>query len=73
MPRSVLPPDLRDASAEERAELEQVWARLGDAPPPAPPGQNGSSIRTRMMTVPCTGCGQTSSIRSLPAPFFVPA
>lgn len=32
MPRSVLPPDLRDASAEERAELEQVWARLGDAP-----------------------------------------
>lgn len=32
MPRTVLPPELRDASDEERADLEQVWARLGDAP-----------------------------------------
>ncbi|HIG74176.1 MAG TPA: DUF4974 domain-containing protein [Bacteroidetes bacterium] len=43
MPRSVLPPDLRDASAEERAELEQVWARLGDAPPPAPPADTDAA------------------------------
>ncbi|MEL6616027.1 MAG: hypothetical protein AAFQ43_09835, partial [Bacteroidota bacterium] len=37
MSRPVLPPDLRDALPEERAQLERVWAMLGDAPPATTP------------------------------------
>ena len=43
MPRSVLPPDLRDASAEERAELEQVWSHLGDAPAETTPAETDAA------------------------------
>ena len=37
MSRTVLPPDLHDASPEERAALERVWALLGDADAPGAP------------------------------------
>lgn len=37
MSRPVLPPDLRDVPPEEHAQLERVWAMLGDAPPATTP------------------------------------